>query len=124
MRRFFTTEATATAFVITETREQSWTSVTRQQAWDRARAQAAPVVFVGINGRRQNLGQAFDAEVFERAMFAGHVSYELSMTDGHYAPEPAEVWIAEFRKFPRANYNDAAPEVIAALGKYRALIGA
>lgn len=118
MRRFFTTQATATAFVITEVREQSWTTVTRQQAWDRARAQAAPVIFVGTNGRRHHLGAAFSPEVWERAMYAGHVSYELSMTDGHYAPEPAEVWIAELRKFPRATFNDAAPEVLAALGKY------
>lgn len=124
MRRFFTTEATATAFVITETRTQTGLSVTRQQAWDRARAQTAPVIFVGTNGRRQNLGQVFSAEVFERAMYAGHISYELSMTDGHYAPEPAEAWIASFRRFPWATCNDAAPEVVASLGKYRALIGA
>jgi hypothetical protein len=124
MRRFFQTEATATAFIITETRTQTGLSVTRQQAWDRARAQAAPVIFVGTNGIRRNLGVAFSAEIFERTMFAGHVSYELSMTDGHYAPEPAEVWIAELRKFPRTSYNDAAPEVLAALGKYIATLGA
>ena len=68
---------------------------------------------------RRELGDRFSPEMFEQSMYSGHISYELSMTDGHYAPEPAETWIAEFRKFPRTKYNDAPAEVIAAFGRYQ-----
>lgn len=111
-------------FIISELAVDHWTSTTRQGAWDRARAQANPVIVIDLLGNERELGDCFSPEVFERAMYSGHISYQLSMTDGHYAPEPAEVWIARFRQFPGTTYNDAPAEVIAALPRYMELAAA
>lgn len=111
-------------FIISELVVDHWASTTRQGAWDRARAQANPVIFIAQDGTERELGDCFNTEVFERAMYGGHVSYQLSMTDGHYAPEPAEVWIARFRRFPGTTYNDAPAEVVAALPRYTELAAA
>lgn len=124
MTRNFTAQVVGTEFVITEVAPK--TSVlspgtTRELAWQQARTQANPVVFVALDGSRRELGIVFDTAKWERAMYQGHISYELSMTDGFYAPEGFETWITEFRKFPRTSYNDALPATIAAFTKYLAL---
>lgn len=46
--------------------------------------------------------RAMDSGTFERWAYRGYVSYELSMTDGHYAPEPFEAWVSQFRLDPIA----------------------
>lgn len=118
--RQFTAQADAGQFVITEVANKTWTSVDRQTAWDRARSQANPVVFVALDGTRTELGDAFNAEQFERAMYTGHISYQLSMTDGYYAPESFDRWVHWFRQEPSTRYNDATPEVKAAMIRYQA----
>lgn len=121
MARNFTTQTVGTEFVITETAPKTSVltpGISRELAWQQARTQANPVVFVALDGTRRELGDAFDTAKWERAMYSGHISYELSMTDGHYAPETFEVWIAEFRKFPRTSYNDATPATLAAFTRY------
>lgn len=39
-----------------------------------------------------------DTEWFEEEAYRGSISYEYSMTDGWYAPEPKERWLYTFRK--------------------------
>lgn len=41
-----------------------------------------------------------DTEAFERRAYLGHISYSLSMTDGHYAPEDFDRWVHFFRQGP------------------------
>ncbi len=119
MERKFTAKVQGNEFVITESVDGYYT---RQGAWDKARSQTNPVVFVDADGTRRELGDCFDASTWERSMYTGHVSYELSMTDGHYAPEDFETWIAEFRQFPRTTYNDATPETLAAFSRYTEMV--
>lgn len=121
MARNFTAQVVGTEFVITEVAPKTdvlTPGITRELAWQQARTQANPVVFVALDGTRRELGVAFDTAKWEQAMYQGHIRYELSMTDGYYAPESFETWIAEFRKFPRTSYNDALPATIAAFPKY------
>jgi hypothetical protein len=118
MDRKFKTQVINGKFIISELAVDHWTSVDRKLAWQRARSQANPVLFIDLEGNERDLGDAFDVTTWEQAIYSGHISYELSMTDGHYAPEPFEVWIAEFRQFPRLSYNDATPETKAAFDRY------
>lgn len=77
-----------------------------------AAIQPRPVIFIDEDGDRHDHGVQFSAEAFERAAYGGHVSYNLSMTDGYYAPEPFEVWVKGFRQDPAgalAKYNDFTP---------------
>lgn len=39
-------------------------------------------------------------DIFERIAYRGYISYGISMTDGHYAPECFENWLFGFRKDP------------------------
>lgn len=124
--RRFTTEVVDQRFVITEVTGQLDrcglpAGVSRELAWQRARQQANHVVVVELSGHRWYLGSAWDPKQFERAVYGGHVSYQLSMTDGHYAPEPFEAWVKGLRQDPErvvTYFNDAAPEVKEALPKY------
>lgn len=120
--RHFTTEATATAFVITEVVKTDILSpgVSRELAWQRARSQAQPVTFVALDGTRKELGDCFDATVWVQAMYSGHIGYNLSMTDGHYAPEGLERWFHWFQMNPTTVGIDAAPETLAALDRWLA----
>lgn len=120
--RHFTAQTINGRFVIAERLQAGRDTVDRQTAWDRARAQAAPVLFIDTEGNERELGDCFSTAAFEQAMYSGHVGYELSMTDGHYAPEPLAVWVAEFRQFPRTSYNDAHEDVKAAIFRYCAEI--
>lgn len=121
MNRSFRTFHINGKFIISEMAVSHRASVSRKLAWQRARSQAAPVIFIGLDGVERDLGDCFDTETWERAMYSGHVSYQLSMTDGHYAPKGFDTWVNEFRKAPSATYNDAAPETIAAFVRYVAL---
>jgi hypothetical protein len=78
----------------------NWTDglTTREGAWRRARAQHCPVTLVPLEGEAQDLGVVFDPREFERAAYQGYVSHGISMTDGHYAPDTFEIWVANFRR--------------------------
>lgn len=119
MTRSFTTQVVGTEFVITEVAPSAF-GASRELAWQRARSQANPVVFIDLNGTRRELGDCFDAKVWEQTMYRGHISHELSMTDGHYAPEGLDRWLHWFRQDLSTAHNDAAPEVLAALSRYTA----
>jgi hypothetical protein len=100
-----TEEATETAPV--EAATPNWDAVTtsRFAAW-----------FVALMEERT---ECTDADTFERTAYRGHISYELSMTDGYYAPEPFDSWVIGFRSDPAGSLyfgNDQrhalAPQVI------------
>lgn len=123
--RRFQVQITATAFIIaegeiTESHPLNWMDgrYTRQGAWDQARSQGLPVTVVATDGTSKDLGVVFNPTQWEKAMYGGHISYSLSMTDGHYAPESLEAWLIHFRKAPHTQYNDARPGVLAALDMY------
>lgn len=120
MARTFKTQVVNGKFIISEDAVKTWTSVDRQTAWNAARAQANPVLFIDQEGNERDLGVVFDAAAWEQAMYNGYVLYGMTMTDGHYAPADFEYWVALFRKSPRIDYNDAAPEVKDALPRYLA----
>lgn len=59
-----------------------------------------------------------DLDAFEHTAYRGYIAYNLSMTDGHYAPEDFDAWVIGFRKAPIGQLywgNDArhtlAPQV-------------
>lgn len=118
--RHFVTTATDTTFIITEVVKTDILSpgVSRELAWQQARSQAAPVTFVALDGTRRELGDCWDREIWEHAMYTGHISYNLSMTDGSYGPEDKDRWISELRQFPRVSSNDAAPYTKRALARW------
>lgn len=118
MDRIFKTQVINGKFIISEQAVANWETTDRQTAWDRARAQANPVLFIDLEGNETELGDAFIPAVYERAMYQGHISYSLSMTDGHYAPEGFDRWVWHFRRGPLAKFNDARPEVLAATFRY------
>lgn len=60
MDRFFTTEIVNNEFVITEQFDSLSNTVSRNNAWDQARAQRRPVVFVGLDNARKELGVVYD----------------------------------------------------------------
>lgn len=120
---------TAYKFVVTETEFQvtvagrhtrhplNWSSCEEGYSLEgiryQAAAQALPVVFLDEQGARHEHGTQFIPETFERAAYRGHISYNLSMTDGYYAPEAFEVWVKDFREDPAgmlARYNDFTPD--------------
>lgn len=96
-------------------------------------AEAAPVAVSAENDRfpawfnaliAQNLPlAAADVEAFERAAYGGHISYDLSMTDGYYAPQDFETWVYFFRKNPISIYsgNDARYKLTPQINAYIAL---
>lgn len=99
-----------------ELHPMNWSVFYEGYSLDGIKAQAAiqprPVVFLDENNNRHEHGVQFSPEAFERAAYGGHISYNLSMTDGYYAPEPFEVWVKDFRKDPAgllAKYNDFTP---------------
>lgn len=121
MARNFTTQTVGTEFVITEVAPATDVlspSTSRELAWQRARSQANPVVFVALDGTRRELGDCFDVKVWEQAMYSGHIGYELSMTDGYYAPEGLDRWLHWFRHDYSTRGIDASPETLAALPRY------
>lgn len=120
MERTFRTHCINGKFIIAEQAVTRWGSVNRQTAWDRARAQANPVVFVDTEGNERELGDCFDAETWVRTMYTGHISHELSMTDGHYAPEGLDRWLHWFKLNPTTAGIDATPETLAALDRWLA----
>lgn len=120
MNRSFKTQVIGTEFVITELATNHWTATDRQGAWDRARAQANPVVFVALDGTRRELGDCFDTATWERKMYTGYVSYNTSMTDGYYAPEAFDRWAIWFRQDPTAVRVDVTPETADAMTRYLA----
>ena len=127
MARNFKTQTVGTEFVITEIAPATDVlspSTSRELAWQRARSQANPVVFVALDGTRRELGDCFDVKTWEQAMYAGHISRELSMTDGHYAPEGLDRWLHWFRHDFSTRNIDAAPETLAAVSRYKELTAA
>ncbi len=92
------TSKTGNIFLIIEQESGRGMTVSREAAWQGARSQIHPVKAILLDGEIKDLGVVFEPELFERALYSGHIGYNLSMTDGHYAPEPFEVWIAAFRK--------------------------
>ena len=121
MARNFTTQVVAGQFIITEVapaKDILDPTTTREQAWQRARSQANPVVFVALDGTRRELGDCWDRATWEQAMYSGHIGYELSMADGHYAPEGIDRWLHWFRHDYSTRNIDAAPETLAATARY------
>lgn len=108
--------------------KSGWTAVSKRDAWQRARSQAAPVEIVPLVGLKKQITSAFDGPTFERAAYSGYVQYGLSMTDGHYAPMKFDQWVIHFRKtvlnsaFAASVWaeNDAPDYVRGALTVYRA----
>lgn len=124
MNRNFRTQTVGTEFVITEiapAKDILDPTTSRELAWQRARSQANPVVFVSLDGTRRELGDCFHIPTWEQAMYSGHIGYELSMTDGYYAPEGLDRWLHWFRKDFSTRNIDAAPETLAAVAKYKEL---
>lgn len=86
----------------------NWTDglATTQAAWDRARAQAHPVVMIPLAGEPRNLGVVFNPKIFEEKAYQGYVGHGLSMTDGHFGPGSRETWLANFRREVSARCDD------------------
>src|SRR5262245_51620178 len=93
---------------------------TEQAARDMAAAQHRPVTLVPLDGTREQLDITFDPAQVEQHAYRGHISYELSMTDGHYAPEPFERWVTFFRQDPSWLSIDASWPIVDALPTYKA----
>ncbi|MFF2612345.1 ParB/RepB/Spo0J family partition protein [Kitasatospora sp. NPDC058046] len=75
----------------------------------------------------QNRPLAMTPEEFEQRAHRGYISYELGGTDGHYAPEPLDAWVAGFRADPvGALYwgNDQRTELAPYANAYAAAVGA
>lgn len=126
--RQFTIGLNAVKFVIMETQPIASGRVSGYYSEDDALALAAaqhrPVIRAHRDGTRETLGVLFDPDEFERAAYSGHISYQVSMTDGHYAPEPFERWVHLFRQDPTWRCNDAAYAIRDALDTYKARIAA
>jgi hypothetical protein len=74
----------------------------------------------------QNL-ECTDTEAFERTAYRGHIGYNLSMTDGYYAPEDFDRWVIGFRIDPAgALYygNDARHALAPTVRSYTAQLSA
>ncbi|MFI6179721.1 hypothetical protein ACIA8R_29550 [Nonomuraea sp. NPDC051191] len=89
-------------------------------ALDLASAQHRPVTLVRLDGTRERPAVAFDPDAFERHAYLGYVCHGLSMTDGHFVPEPFEQWVSAFRRHPDWRGIDAPWPVVDALGTYKA----
>ena len=120
MNREFRTQVINGKFVITEVSDGKWNNITRELAWQRARAQANPVTFVALDGTERDFGDVFDTLAWERAMYTGHIGYQTSMTDGHYAPEDFDRWVSYFRQNPTTRCIDVTPETKDAMTRYLA----
>lgn len=120
MDREFRTQTVNGKFIIAEQTVSRWGNVSRELAWKQARSQANPVIVIDTEGNERELGDAFDAAVWEQTMYVGHVSYELSMTDGHYAPEDFDRWVHWFRAQPTTRNIDASPATLDAINRYLA----
>jgi hypothetical protein len=106
----------------------------RVGAWQQARCQHLPVVYCDATSSADTndlmeLGVVFDPKTFEQVVYSGYVAYNISMTDGHYAPIDEDSWIRSFREEVREgswswNYNDTARSVRPALALYRELLTA
>lgn len=59
MDRFFTADVVGDEFVITEQFDPSADTVSRSNAWHQARSQRKPVVFVGLDNTRRELGVVY-----------------------------------------------------------------
>lgn len=120
IRRFnITTEAPKglpRTFVITEIEPThdyplNWIDIpfsyTREGAWKAAKAQPLPVVFVGRDGSRKELGIVFDPTVYEQHVYAVDCSDRRAMSDAaFFAPQAFESWVHYFRA--GAKKNDVA----------------
>lgn len=98
-----------------DTQPSAWSPYTEGYNLAAIRYQASiqprPVVFLDEDNNRHEHGIQFSAAAFERAAYGGYIAYNLSMTDGHYAPIDFEAWVKSFREFPEDNlrYNDFKP---------------
>lgn len=91
-----------------------------QAALSMGAAQHRPVTLVRLDGSREHPDITFDPDQFERHAYRGHISYQVSMTDGHYAPEPFEQWVTFFRQSPDWRDNDATWPIRDTLPIYKA----
>lgn len=104
--RTFTTQVENGVFVITQTgvrtdRPTTWLCTDGKSdtgAWLAARACGLPVVVTLLDGTVKHFYGVFSAAQFEMAAYTGYVGYELSMTDGYYAPLAFESWVKSFRR--------------------------
>lgn len=70
-------------------------------------------------------GRVMDRAEFEREAYKGYIAYGLSMTDGHFAPEPLAAWVEIFRVDPvNSTYrqNDARHDLAPYLRSYVAQV--
>ena len=90
--------------------------------WPEARNFAAWfVTLMDRNTKCTNVGE------FEHRAYLGYISYGLSMTDGHYAPESLGAWVVGFRIDPAGalyHGNDNRYELAPAVRSYTAQISA
>ncbi|MER6509647.1 hypothetical protein ABT158_22690 [Nonomuraea sp. NPDC001636] len=97
---------------------------TEAAALDLAAAQHRPVTLIRLDGTHERLAITFDPDAFERHAYRGHIAYGLSMTDGHYAPEPFERWVTTFRRHPNWRGIDAPWPIVDALDTYKTHLAA
>lgn len=130
--RSYTTTVEAGQFTITEVTGQRDrcglpAGHSKELAWQQAQEQPLPVRVLHLDGTNQNLGNCWTPQAFERAIYGGYISYGLSMTDGHYAPEKFDAWVKTLRQFPEHVVkvdNDAPANVKAGLTRYLAALEA
>lgn len=68
-----------------------------------------------------------DREGFEIQAHQGYISYGISMTDGHYAPEDFDAWVIGFRKDPIPSLyygNDSRNELAPRANSYARITAA
>lgn len=85
----------------TDESPSGWTDglVTERDAWDRARAQANPVVVIPLEGEPKEFGVIFHPAIFEKLAYRGYVNYNyaVSMEDDQSPGLDEKTWISAFR---------------------------
>lgn len=84
--------------------EYSRHDLTRIEAWQVARSQVLPVVFVSKKGRHHPLGRVFDPRVFERLVFEYFKAAVGTV-------QKFDEWVETFRKSP-SWFLDACPDFL------------
>ncbi len=91
--------------------------LTRQEAWDAARSQLLPVVFMSKAGRQDALGRVFNPRVYERSIHTWLQTICVTSMD-------FEMWVEDFRSDPD-NYSYHLDGFLSgSLAHYRQLLAA
>lgn len=113
-KRYFSTfvSSSGQVFVIQET---IGVGIGRHAAWNNARSQFLPAVFVSKKGRQESLGRVFNPRTFERKVYQAHI-------DLNSKPFPFNEWVKTFREAPQLCMEGVPAYVEASLGAYRILL--